>query len=57
MTFLKYCGHICVVFDMVVLRLIFDTSTTHIRTHEVSEELWAYLCSVKYAGVKTNVWH
>ena len=57
MKFLKYCGRICVVLDMVVLRLIFGTSTTHIPTHEVSEVLRAYLCSVKYAGAKTNIWH
>ena len=57
MKFLKYCGRICVVLDMVVLRLIFGTSTTHIPTHEVSEVLRAYLCSVKYAGVKTNIRH
>ena len=57
MTFLMYCGRICVLLDMVVLRPIFGTSTTHIPTHEVSEMLRAYLCSVKYAGVKTNIWH
>ena len=26
-------------------------------THEVSEVLWAYLCSVGYAGANTNIWH
>ena len=57
MKFLKYCGHMCVLLDMVVIRLIFGTSTTHIPTHEVSEVLRAYLCSVKYVGVKTNIWH
>ena len=57
MKFLKYCGCICVLLDMVVLRLIFGTSTAHIPTHEVSEVLRAYLCSVIYAGVKTNIWH
>ena len=30
MRFLKCCGHICVVLDMVVLTPIFGTSTTHI---------------------------
>ena len=30
MKFLKCCGQICVVLDMVVLRPIFGTSTTHI---------------------------
>ena len=40
---------------MLVLRLIFGTNTKHIPTHEVSKVLRAYLCSVKYAGVKTNV--
>ena len=24
--------------------------------HEVTEVLWAYLCSVEYAGANTNVW-
>ena len=57
MKFMKYCGHICVLLDVVVLRLIFGTSTTHIPTHEVSEVLWAYLYSVKYAGVKSNIWY
>ena len=57
MKFLKYCGRICVLLDMVVLRPIFGTSTTHIPTHEVSEVFRAYLCSVKYAGVKMNIWH
>ena len=57
MKFLKYCGRICVLLDIVVLRLIFGTSTAHIPTHEVSEVLRAYLCSVIYAGVKTNIWH
>ena len=57
MRFLKYCGRICLLLDMVVIRLIFGTSTTHIPTHEVSEVLPEYLCSVKYAGVQTNIWH
>ena len=30
MKFLNCCRRICVVFDMVVLRPIFGTSTTHI---------------------------
>ena len=59
MKFLKCCGRICVVLDMLVLIPIFGTSTTHIPvdTHEVSEVLWAYLCSVGYAGANTNIWH
>ena len=59
MTFLKCCGRICVVLDMLVLIPIFGTSTTHIPvdTHEVSEDLWAYLCSVGQAGANTNIWH
>ena len=57
MKFLKYCGRIFVVLDMVIIRPIFGTSTTHIPTHDVSEVLRAYLCSVKYAGVQTNIWH
>ena len=57
MKFLKCCGRICVLLDMVVLRLIFGRSTPHIPTNEVFEELQAYLCSVKYVGVKTIVWH
>ena len=55
MKFLKYCGRIFVLLVMVVLRPIFGTSTAHIPTHEVSEVLWAYLWSDKYAGVKTNI--
>ena len=57
MKFLKCCGHICVVLNMLVLIQIFGTSTTHIPTHEVSEVLRAYLCSVGYGGSKTNIWH
>ena len=57
MKFLKYCGRICVLLDMVVLRLIFGTGTTHIPTHEVFEVLWAYLCSVGYGVSKTKIWH
>ena len=26
-------------------------------TDEVSEVLWAYLCSVVHAGANTNIWH
>ena len=57
--FLKCCGRICVMLDMVVLMPIFGTSTTHIPVdiHKVSEELWAYLCSAGYGGSKTNIWH
>ena len=40
---------------MVVLRQIFGTSTTHIPTHEVYEVLREYLCSGKYAGVKSQI--
>ena len=59
MKFLKCCGRICVVLDMLVLIPIFGTSTTHIPTghNEVSEVLWAYLCSVGYAGANTYIWH
>ena len=59
MKFLKFCGRICVVMDMLVLIPIFGTSTMHIPvdTHEVSEVLWAYLCSDGYAGANTNIWH
>ena len=59
MKFLKCCGRICVVLDMLVLIPIFGTSTTHIpsKKNEVSEVLWAYLCNVGYAGANTNIWH
>ena len=61
MKFLKCCGHICVVLNMVVLKPIFGNSTTHIPSthvgHEVSEVLWAFLCSVEYGGSKTKIWH
>ena len=57
MKFLKCCGRICVLVNMLVLIQIFGTSTTHIPTHEVSEVLRAYLCSVGYGGYKTNIWH
>ena len=59
MKFLKCCTHICVVLNMVVLRPIFGTNTMSIPvdTHEVSEVLWEYLCSVIYSGSKTGIWH
>ena len=59
MKFLKYCGHICVVLDMVVLSPIFELPpcTLSVDTHEVSEVLWAYLCSVAYGGFKMKIWH
>ena len=59
MKFGKCCGRICIVLDMLVLIPIFGTSTTYIfsvDTHEVSEVLWVYLCSVAYAGANTNIW-
>ena len=55
MKFLKCCGRICVVLDMLVLIPIFGTSTTRIPSYEFSEVLRAYLCSFKYGGVKTNI--
>ena len=59
MKFLKCCGRICVVLDMLKLIPIFGTRTHTfpVDTHEVSEVLWAYLCSVGYAGANTNIWH
>ena len=59
MKFLKCCGRVCVALHMMVLIPIFSTSTTHIPvdTHDLSEVLWAYLCSVGYAGANTNIWH
>ena len=59
MKFLKCCGRICVVLDMLVLIKIFGTSTTHnpVDTHEVSLLLWAYLCNVGNAGDNINIWH
>ena len=52
MRFLKSCGRICVVLDMIVLRqyLVLAPRTLSVDTHEVSQVLWAYLCSVEYAG-------
>ena len=26
-------------------------------THEVFELLWAFLCTIGYAGANTNIWH
>ena len=42
-----------------MLITIFGTSTMHIPSyrHEVSEVLWAYLCSAGYAGASTNTLH
>ena len=59
MKFLKICGRICVVLDILVLIPIFGTSTTHIPvdTHDLSKVLWAYLCRVGNAGANTNIWH
>ena len=60
MKFLKNCGHICVVLDMLVLIPIFGTRTTHIPsldTHEVDEVLWAYLCIVGIGGANTTICH
>ena len=59
MKFLKCCGRICVVLDMLVLIPIFSLAsrTIPVDTHEVSEVLWAYLRSVGYAGANTNIWH
>ena len=31
--------------------------TFPVDAHEVSELLWAYLCSVGYAGVNTKICH
>ena len=59
MKFLKCCGRICVVLDMLVLIPILALAprTFPVDTHEVCEVLWAYLCSVVYAGANTNIWH
>ena len=55
MTFLKCCGRICVVFDMLVLipYLALAPRTFPVDTHDLSDVLWAYLCSVGYAGANT----
>ena len=55
MKFLKCCGRICVVLDMLVLIPIFGNNTTRIPSHEVSKMLWAYLCSFNHVGVKTII--
>ena len=59
MKFLKCCGHICVVLDMVVQTpyLVLAPRTLSEDTHDVSEVLWAYYCSVGYSGFKTNLWY
>ena len=59
MNFLNCCGRICVVLDMVVLIHNFTLVpyTFLVHTHEVSEVLWAYLCSVGYGGSKAKIWH
>ena len=59
MKFLKCCGRICVVLDMLVLKPIYALAprTFPVDTHEVCEVLWAYLCSVGYAGANTDIWH
>ena len=57
MKFVKCCGRMCVVLDMLVLIPIYALAprTFPVDTHEVSEVLWAYLCSVGYAGANTNI--
>ena len=59
MTFLKCCGRICVVLDMLVLIPILALAkrTFPLDTHEVSEVLWGSLCSAGYDGANTNIWH
>ena len=59
MKFPKCCGHICVVLDMLVLiqYLALTPRTFPVDTHEVSEVLWAYECSVGYTGANKNVRH
>ena len=59
MKFLKFCERICIVLDMLVLLQIFGTSTTYIPSRITWSfwSVWAYVCSVKYVGVKTNIWH
>ena len=49
MKFLKCCGRISVVLDMVVLRpiLLLVPCTFPLGTHEDSEVLWAYFCSIE----------
>ena len=59
MKFLNFCDGICVVLDMLVLiqYLALAPCTFPVDTHEVSEVLWAYLCSVGYGVSKTNIWY
>ena len=59
MKFLKCCGHICVELDILVLiqNLALAPRSFTVDAHEVSEVLWAYLCSVGYAGANTDIWH
>ena len=59
MKFLKCCRRTCVVLYMVVLNqyLAVAPCTFPVDKHEVSEVLWAYLCSVEYGGSKTNIGH
>ena len=58
MKFLMFCGHIFAVLDMLVLiqYLALAPRTIPVDTHEVSEVLWAYLCSVGCAGANNNIW-
>ena len=57
MKFLNCCGRICVVLDMLVLiqYLPLAPRTFQVDTRDLSEVLWAYLCSVGYAGANTNI--
>ena len=59
MNLLKYCRRICVGWEMLVLDqyLLLAPRTFPVETHDVSEERWAYLCSVGYDGTRTNIWH
>ena len=59
MKFMKCCGRICVVLDMLVLIPIFGTNKTHNSSgHTLSFiSTWAYVCSVGDAGANTNVKH
>ena len=46
-------------FEILVLIPIFLLAprTFPVDTHEVSEVLWAYVCSVGYDGANTNICH
>ena len=57
MKFMKCCGDICVVLDMVVLRPMFvlEPRTFPVDKNEDSELLWAYLCTIAYACANTNI--